>query len=118
MVCNNRIVGSDGYRYNFGPIPHDFNHLEQLKGKFGKVRDIFQGGFVFGLQWRPKGPPHMWVPWDRKNGFVKMGAFIHDYRPTQPDFNHQEPGDKKCGCAGSVLGCFQAVMGASGAPVV
>ena len=53
-----------------------------------------------------------------KNRFVKMGAFIHDFRPTQPDFNHQEPGDKKCGCAGSVLGCFQALIGASGAPDV
>ena len=50
LVCKDRIVGSDGYRYNFEPIPHDFNYLEQLKGKFGNVRDIFfGGGLVFGL---------------------------------------------------------------------
>ena len=60
LVCNDRIVGSNGYRYNFGPIPHDFNHLEQLKGKFGNVREnFFFWGVVFGLLWRPKGPPYV-----------------------------------------------------------
>ena len=75
------------------------------------------GGWFLGSDGGPRGP-HMWVPWDRKNIFVKMGAFIHDFRPTQPDFNNQEPGEEECGCAGSVLGCFKAVMGASGAPDV
>ena len=57
MVCNDRIVGSDGYRYNFGPIPHDFNHLEQLKGKFGNIRDILFGGVGFWALMEAQGAP-------------------------------------------------------------
>ena len=75
------------------------------------------GGWFLGSDGGPRGP-YMWVPLDRKHRFVKMGASTHDLRPTQPDFNNQEPGKEKFGGAGSVLGCFQAVMGASGAPDV
>ena len=61
------------------------------------------GGDGFWALIMAQGAPYMYfrVPWDRKNRFVKKGAFSYDFRPMQPNFDHQEPGKEKCrGCFG------------------
>ena len=37
---------------------------------------------------------------DRKDGLVKRGVFRYDFRPTQPNFDQQDPGKGKYGCVG------------------
>ena len=68
MVFKDKIAGSDGDRCNFGPISHDFHHLEQFKGKCGNVSDILEGGGFWALI-MAQGAPYMYfrVPWDIKN---------------------------------------------------
>ena len=76
MVFKDKIAGSDGDRCNFGPISHDFHHLEQFKGKCGNVRDVLEGGGFWALI-MAQGAPHMYftVPWDRKKGICEKGCF-------------------------------------------
>ena len=112
-----RLMRRGRYKYESTPLQPKFNHPEL---KYKKYRCV--GGILdcFWVLMRAQAPPDVWfsVPWEGWDKLLKRSGCKYKLTPPPHDFYHAEQCFGKFSCVGSILGCFQALMGVTGAPGV